>query len=228
MMKIGVSIPCKGESTRLPNKNLLSIDNRSLVHIAVEKLLRSKCFDEIFVDTDSDQIWETVKSLDCTRIVRPDYLATNATDGNGLMKWEYDAGLKDFDVICQFNCTSPLIRSESISDAIADFMSKELTEFDSMFTVKDARDYYWHSHVGIMRPSYDLVKIPNSFELPCMYQETHALYAIHKNVFEKLKRRIGNNPLLVKVTELESYDINTEEDFRVVQTLGESICRSSL
>lgn len=228
MMKIGVAIPCKGESTRLPNKNLLVIDERPLIHIAVEKLLRSECFDEIFVDTDSDHIWETVKNLDCTRIVRPDELATNATDGNGLMKWEYEAALKDFDIICQFHCTSPLIKSESINKAIADFTSEEFAEFDSMFTVKDAQDYYWHSHVGLMQPSYNLVKIPNSFELPRVYQETHALYSIRKAVFEKLERRIGDNPLFAKVTELESYDINTEEDFGIVRTLGETLCRGSL
>jgi CMP-N-acetylneuraminic acid synthetase len=72
-----------------------------------------------------------------------------------------------------------------------------------------------------------LVNIPNSFELPRHYQETHALYAIRKDVFERLGRRIGNYPLLAKVTELESYDINTEEDFGIVRTLGETLCRGS-
>jgi CMP-N-acetylneuraminic acid synthetase len=159
-------------------------------------------------------------------MVRPDHLATNATDGNGLMKWEYEAGLKDFDVLCQFHCTSPLIKAKSIEKALAEFVT--YPEFDSMFTVKDARDYYWQSHEGGLWPNYNLVKVPNSFELPHYYQETHALYAIHRGVFNHLGRRIGNRPLLAKVTELESYDINTEEDFRIVRTLGEALCRGSL
>lgn len=225
-MKIGVAIPCKGESTRLPNKNLLTINGEPLVRIAVKKLIKAGCFDEIFVDTDSERIWQIVQDLDCSRMTRPENLATNATDGNGLMKWEYEAGLKDFDLVCQFHCTSPLIKPESIKQAIVNFVVD--SEFDSTFTVKDSRDYYWISHVGVLRPTYDLVNIPNSFELPRHYQETHALYAIHKSVFEKLERRIGDNPLLAKVTELESYDINTEEDLRIVRTLGETLCRGGL
>ena len=49
-------IPAKGESTRLPGKNLLQVNNKTLIEHAVEYARRSERIDRIFVSTDSDKI----------------------------------------------------------------------------------------------------------------------------------------------------------------------------
>ena len=49
-------IPAKGDSKRLPNKNLSKINSKSLVEISIDYAKSSKYVDEIFVSTESEEI----------------------------------------------------------------------------------------------------------------------------------------------------------------------------
>ena len=49
-------IPARGGSTRIPNKNIKIFRGKPIIQYAIEELLQSNCFDEIFVSTDSDDI----------------------------------------------------------------------------------------------------------------------------------------------------------------------------
>ena len=63
-------IPAKGESTRLPGKNLLKINGKSLVEHAVQYAKRSKKISSIYVSTDSEAIAEHAKQLGVGVIMR--------------------------------------------------------------------------------------------------------------------------------------------------------------
>ena len=49
-------IPAKGSSTRLKRKNLLEIQGKPLVTIAVEKVIESGIFDSVIVSTEDKEI----------------------------------------------------------------------------------------------------------------------------------------------------------------------------
>ena len=55
-MKIIAMIPARLGSQRLKKKNLEKINDRSLVEIAIDKCLDADCFDEIWVNSESDLI----------------------------------------------------------------------------------------------------------------------------------------------------------------------------
>jgi len=51
-----VVIPAKGTSARVVNKNLQKISGKSLVRIATMHAIEARIFDEVFVDTDSEEV----------------------------------------------------------------------------------------------------------------------------------------------------------------------------
>lgn len=67
-------IPAKKDSNRLPNKNLLKINGKSLIAHAVEYARKSKRIEDIYVSTDSDKIAVHAKELGVDVIMRGDEL----------------------------------------------------------------------------------------------------------------------------------------------------------
>ena len=67
-------IPAKRESRRLENKNLLEINEKSLIAHAVDYGRASEKVDEIYVSTDCDEIAAHAKELGVRVILREDNL----------------------------------------------------------------------------------------------------------------------------------------------------------
>ena len=51
--KILAVIPARSGSKSIKNKNLLKINNQTLISIAVKKAVKSKLFDKVIISTDS-------------------------------------------------------------------------------------------------------------------------------------------------------------------------------
>ena len=56
-------IPAKGNSTRLPKKNLQLINNKTLVEHSIDYAKTSKYVKKIYVSTDSDEIKVMAKKI---------------------------------------------------------------------------------------------------------------------------------------------------------------------
>ena len=67
--------------------------------------------------------------------------------------------------------------------------------------------------------NYKLDAIPITQDLPILYEETSGFYIYHSDVITKLKRRIGNHPYMVEVSEIESVDIDEAEDFEIADAI---------
>ena len=55
-MKVIAMIPARLGSQRLKRKNLEEINKKSLVEIAIDKCIEANCFDEIWVNSESELI----------------------------------------------------------------------------------------------------------------------------------------------------------------------------
>ena len=83
-MKIVALVPAKGTSERIPNKNVQLLDGRPLVVYTLQKLLACPSIDEIYLDTESEEVWELARDLPVKWLKRDPALADNATDGHAL------------------------------------------------------------------------------------------------------------------------------------------------
>ena len=77
-LKVLVIIPAKGNSTRLPKKNLQKIANKTLIEHSIDYAKSSKYVDKIFVSSDSNEIEEISKNNKVEFDKRPENLLGEA------------------------------------------------------------------------------------------------------------------------------------------------------
>ena len=125
--KIVAIIPIKQNSQRVKNKNFKKINNIPLYELTLKKL--KKCnFDEVYVDTDSDEIKKYCVKNKINIIHRLKSLSKNTANGNDLLN--YHAKIIDADFYFQLFITAPLIKISSINNCISILKKvKNMTQF---------------------------------------------------------------------------------------------------
>ncbi|MDQ7834266.1 MAG: acylneuraminate cytidylyltransferase family protein [Humidesulfovibrio sp.] len=71
MYKRFACIPARGGSVRVPRKNLLEINGKPLLAYAVDSALATGLFDEVFVNSDSDEILQVAERCGAQAYRRP-------------------------------------------------------------------------------------------------------------------------------------------------------------
>lgn len=205
-MRVVAFMPAKSSSERLPNKNLMVLDGEILFRRKLRQLLACRFIDDVYLDTDSDEIAAMADDLPVKRIVRPAALATNETDGHGLFAFEcQQAG--DADIYIQALCTAPFIDEAALKRAFGQLQADLLA--DSLVAVRSQKQYCWSEG----RPLYGDGRVPNSIDLPATTVEAMSLYMVRRGAEgPPPHRRFGVRPVMFEVSETEAVDINTIED----------------
>ena len=183
-MKIVAFLPVKGTSERVENKNMKLMDGKPLFLHTLEKLVKCNFLDEVYLDSESQKVFDIASEIECKHIYRDPELATNKTDGHKLFYNEVKQ--VDADIYVQILCTSPFIKPETIERGIK--ILQEKPEYDSVVLMAKEKQYLWKEN----QPIYDKYHIPNSKDLPDTMVETMGLYIIRKDVALKNKMRFGD------------------------------------
>lgn len=219
-MHVSLVIPAKGKSERLRNKNLRRIHGKTLVRLACEKALRCQNVNAVYLDTESESIISDVEDLipkGLKILRRPKELANNSIGANEMMIYALHM-MEETDLIVQTFATSPLIKHQTIDRLIETFLNTHAGNYDSFFSVVEEREYYWKNGQAL---NFSIDELPNSFELDPMYKETHGCYGIFTRDLIRVKRRVGEKPMLIEIPLIESLDINTADDFDLLKKVYE-------
>lgn len=211
-MKTACFVPAKSSSTRLPNKNCQLLAGTPLFLYTLEKLIKSKVFDEVFLDTDSDFMMDAARKIGCRIMMRDKQYASNATDGNQLLLNEIEQH-PQFDIYAQVLCTSPFISTATLEHGLNAVIQGG---FDSAVLTRTESLYLWQAD----RPTYNPDLIPNSSSLDPTTYETMGYYVIRKDVALETKRRIGAHPYLIQAKPIETIDIDYPEDLDLANIIA--------
>lgn len=204
-MKTVAIIPIKSRSTRVKGKNFKKIFGKPLYTFLLDKI--KKCqFEEIYVDTDSDEIKKYCIKNNIKIINRLPKLAKDNANGNDLLNYHYK--LIKADLYFQLFITSPLITIKTINNCIKKL--KKSKKHDSIVTSRRIFTWYWFKNKPI---NYNPTKLPRSQDAKPVIVETTALYGIKSEALKKRKCRIGYNPFFYDVSEKEAVDLDNEIDF---------------
>lgn len=217
-MKVYAFVPAKGTSERVENKNMRFLDGERLYIRALKTLLNCKEIDKVFLDTESDEMYELVDYLPITFMKRDPNLANNKTDGHKMFMNEVNT-YPNADIYVQLLCTSPFIKPETIDNAIRTL--KENKQYDSAILMKKDKFYFWENG----KPKYDINHIPNSKDLPETIIESMGLYISTKEAALSTQRRYGNNPLFVYGSLEELVDVNNPEDLEFAEIYAKGLKR---
>ncbi len=203
--KIVAIIPIKQNSQRVKNKNFKKVNNIPLYELTLKKL--KKCnFDEVYVDTDSDEIKKYCVKNKINIIHRLKSLSKNTANGNDLLN--YHAKIIDADFYFQLFITAPLIKISSINNCIS--ILKKSKKHDSILTVQSLYTWFWFKKKPV---NYNPKILPRSQDAQPIIVETTALYGIKKNSLKKRRCRIGLNPFFYELSEKECIDLDNKKDF---------------
>lgn len=214
-MKVVCIIPIKKNSERVPGKNFRILCGRKLYEHILDTAVNSGCFDDVYVDTNSEDV-EAYASKNKIKIIkRLESLASNSANGNDLLSYHYDL-LTDYDYYFQLFATAPFLQRESIQRCCEILTSSN--KYDSCFTAIKHNGFYWFRDLPI---NYMPMVLPRSQDMSPMIEETTGLYGITKEALQKYRCRIGARPYMYFVNKFEAVDINTEEDFKIAEIIGE-------
>lgn len=206
--KIKALVPMKGHSERVPNKNIRELAGKPAFHWIIESLSASKYIDEIIINTDSREIAESASSFTKVTIIeRPNFLLGNMVSIQPLI--EYDLDHSDGLYYLQTHSTNPLVKTETINKAIEDFFSQK--EHDALFSVTPVKTrFYWKDGTGINHDPRHLIRTQ---DLDPIFEENSCIYIFSKETNQKIRNRLGTNPLMFPIDRFESTDIDDIEDF---------------
>lgn len=219
-MKVVGVVPMKLNNRRLPNKNTKSFTNgRPLCFYILSTLLDCKGIDEVYVYCSDleikNYIPQGVRYLERAKTLDQD--STSITEVLTSFNREVPA-----DIYIMTHTTAPFISKQSIERGLDAVKSGN---YDSSFSVRKIQDFLWKDGEPL---NYELNNIPRTQDLPVIYEETSGFYIYRNEVIERKHRRIGDNPFLVEVGEIEAVDIDELEDFVIADAIYNHVIRKSL
>ena len=207
-------IPIRKHSKRVLNKNTKLFCGKPLYHWILQTLCKSQHIAEIVVDTDSEEIAETVKDLySATVLMRPEKLCGYEVGIHPLIEFEISQATGEY--FLQTHVTNPLLRPETVDNAIKFFFSQDA--HDSLFTVTQLQTrLYWEDGKPL---NHDPQNMLRTQDLPPIFEENSNFYLFSRTSFQKKYHRIGENPAMFPLDKLEAVDIDEEADFMLAEIL---------
>lgn len=215
-MKVACFIPIKSNSERVPGKNFRVLCGKSLYQYIIDHAIAAKCFDDIYVDTNSNEVVEYCKGNNVKIIARKEELAKNTANGNDLLNYHFNLH-PEYDYYFQLFATAPFLQANSISKAVNTLCGSQ--EYDSVFTALKENSFFWYCNNPI---NYRPCILPRSQDMEPVIEETTGLYGMAHDALKKYRCRIGAKPYICFVNKFEAVDINTEDDFKIAEYIGKS------
>jgi CMP-N-acetylneuraminic acid synthetase len=213
-MKIVAFVPIRLNSKRVAGKNLKLLGNKPLFLYILETLISIEKINEKYVFCSSEDIIsflpEGIKFLK-----RNENLDKDETLG-----WEiYDSFVNKInaDIYILAHATSPYIKKETIENAIKKILDEG---YDSAFCAEKKQTFVWYNDHPL---NYDLKSIPRTQEINPVFIETSAFYMFKREIWIENKQRIGFNPYIAVVDQIEGVDIDNPEDFKFAEIVNQYI-----
>jgi CMP-N-acetylneuraminic acid synthetase len=214
---IVASIPAREGSKRVKKKNLRLLNGKPMIKYAIEASKESKYLNDIYVNSDSDEIGNYGKQLGVKYYKRDKYLG-----GDNITSDEYNydfvKNLKP-DILVQVNPVCPLITGKDIDEIIKYFLDKNL---DSLVTVREEKLQAFCNNTPI---NFDLnKKLPRTQDIspvqicawPVCIWKVSKFIENYENVGHAV---FGGNLDLYPIPFLKSLKVSYEEDFVLAEKL---------
>lgn len=211
-MKVVSFIPIKLNNQRLPGKNTLPLGKRAMCEYIFETVNQVEGIDERYVYCSDEKIKDYMpEGLIFQK--RDSYL--DGFQVKGLEIIEYFLRDVKADIYVLTHVTQPFTKASSMEEALQKVISGE---YDSAFSAREIQDYCWYRGKPF---NYDMQDIVTTQNLEPIYMETGAFYIFTREVFEKYHQRIGKNPYIKIIDEIEAVDIDTADDYEFAKVVAE-------
>lgn len=216
-------IPARGGSKGVPRKNLRILAGKPLIAWSVVRALEAECVDTVVVSTDDEEIARA--AIDHGAHVpfrRPAEIATDEAPTEPVMAHALDwySALGDtFDLVTLLQPTSPLRRPGSIDAAVA-WLDTERA--DSLVGVNANHHFFWRRGDRGGEAFYNYRDRPRRQDIAPdqrWYRENGSIYITGTDAFRASGNRLSGKIALFEMAEEEGWEIDSECDFAVLESL---------
>lgn len=206
-------VPMKAHSERVPSKNVREFNGRPLFHWILATVTAAPIVDDVVVNTDSERIAEEAAEEFGARVLeRPERLRGDDVSMNEIIL--HDVSAVDADLYLQTHCTNPLLRPETIADAVDAFGSSDC---DSLFSVTPLQTRLWDAEGNPINHERD--QLLKTQDLDPVYEENSNVYLFTRESVQRRENRIGDDPITFEMDAEEAIDIDYPIDFRMAEFL---------
>tara|TARA_X000000950_G_C13635270_1_gene545265 strand:- start:89 stop:778 length:690 start_codon:yes stop_codon:yes gene_type:complete len=217
-------IPASGGSKRIPRKNIKNFCGKPVIAWSILNAINSKCFDEIIVSTDDEEIAEVSKKFGAkVPFMRPKNLSDDHTETISVIKHAIEwlrQGKKYYKYVCCLYATAPLVEPCTISDSL-----NRLIETGSEYSFP-ITNYPYHIERALKLTSENTIEMfePSNFhkrsqdlveafhDVGQFYWGKESAWLEEKIIFEK-----HSIPLIIKRDKVQ--DIDNLEDWRIAEKM---------
>jgi CMP-N-acetylneuraminic acid synthetase len=216
-MAITAVIPVKGNSSRVPGKNIKPFADSNLLVNKIRQLKKSGV-EEILVSSDSDIMLEMARKEGVRAEKRPEDLANESRPFGDLVM--HVTELMKGNHLMWTPVTSPTLDGDFYRLAMQVYLEKIEEDFDSFTTVEDFK-HFLIDKTGKPFNFDPMAAITNSQQLPEMYKWTCGCSIINKELARKYRYIFGVMPYCYEVTQYQGIDIDTELDYLMAKAVYE-------
>jgi N-acylneuraminate cytidylyltransferase len=222
-MKTLAIITARGGSTRITRKNIKHFLGKPIISYPIKAALDSGVFNEVMVSTEDDEIANIAKKNGAlVPFLRPEHLAKNEVNIVDVLldvlETYRNMGL-EYDYVACIYPTVPFLTPLRLESAHADLI-KNSEAYGIMSVSKPATHPYKTfkidecNEVSMMFPEYEFI---HSQLLPKAYYDCAQFYILNTLKFEKEKRIFSSGMIPHVITDLESQDIDSPEDWHMAE-----------
>lgn len=215
-LKIVALVPMRHNSQRVSHKNYREMAGKPLYYHILNTLDDCPEIDRVVVDTDSPVIMEGLRAdfPEVMIIERPAALCKDNISMNDILL--YDIDQVPAELYLQTHSTNPLLRSETISDAIKSF-NKQNKKYDSLFSVTRLQTRLWNEYTKPI--NHDPNILLQTQDLPPVFEENSCIYLFTAEKLRVRRNRIGERPMMYEIKADEALDIDEESDFMIADII---------
>jgi CMP-N-acetylneuraminic acid synthetase len=217
--KIVALIPVREGSQRVKEKNFREFANgHSLLEIKIEQAKEATCFDHIYISSDSDR----AKNIALENGV--EFLPRDSVMCNSETPWAEVVGhimetIPGDPIVTWGLTTSPTFKN--FKGAVTAFKDN-IRKHDSLVAVLPKKTFFLNKYGKGINYNPGLWH-PYSQELETYFEVTGACYIGRKSDMVRWHYWFGVCPYLFEVSNLESIDVDTPDDFHTAQQIFKSV-----
>ncbi|SFV02686.1 acylneuraminate cytidylyltransferase family protein [Butyrivibrio sp. INlla21] len=221
-------IPARSGSKGLQDKNIKELAGKPLIAYTIEAALKSECFDEVMVSTDSSYYADIAKKYGANvPFLRSDKNSTDKATSWDMVD-EVLSGYKDmnkeYDTFCLLQPTSPLRTAEDIKNAYELYKNK--ASFAVVSVCEAEHSPLWCGQLPENGEFIDFIS-PESMkrrqDAGKFYRLNGAIYIVDITRFQNDRFFYKKGSFAYVMEQDRSVDIDTEIDFKLAQIMIEKV-----
>ena len=217
-MTIVAIIPARGGSKGVPRKNIRDLNGKPLIAHSILSARSTPEIDRVYVSTDDADITSVSEAYGAEVIHRPEAISGDVATSESALVHALDyIEAPALELVVFLQATSPLRQDDDISNAIKQLQDDNA---DSLFSAFEQHGFVWRlAESGPQSLTYDYKNRQRRQDIAVDVIENGSIYIFKPQILRQHNNRLGGKISVYMMNSLDSFQIDTEQDFETIATL---------